>query len=107
MGTAEEVFEKINDYTLSVTAVFSLQAQADPTLRRIFNFKARQITNIYSMWFGHSVTSSMQMQSFSDLDSQDEVRVMHGKLVELGGNPPAFDDIVKPLRRAQTLGPRE
>lgn len=95
----KEVFEKLNDYTLSVVNDFQRQAGADPELRRIFNFKAQQITNIYSMWYGHAVTSNMTVEKFSELDCLDEVRDMHKKLREMGGNPPCLHDIVKPLSR--------
>lgn len=83
-----EVFEKLNDYTLSVTYDFARQEKADPELRRIFNFAAQNITTIYSMWYGHAVTSSMHVEKFSALDSLDEVRMMHEKLKDLRGNPP-------------------
>ncbi|TAL37424.1 MAG: hypothetical protein EPN97_05115 [Alphaproteobacteria bacterium] len=95
----EEVFEKLNDYTLSVTNDFARQKGADPELRRIFNFKARQVTSIYSMWYSSSVTSSMQVQKFSELDSLDEVADMHKKLCELGGNPPGLPDVVSPVNK--------
>ena len=93
----EETFEKINDYTLSVTTDFTRQAQADPELRRIFNFQARQVTNIYSMWYRDGISTAMQIQRFSDLDSLDEVETMHKKLCELGGQPPGLPDILSPL----------
>lgn len=85
-----EIYSKINDYTLSVVVDFTRQRQADPELRRIFNFKARQVTSIYSMWYNSSVTSNMETQSFSTLDSLDEVAEMREKLIQLGGNPPAL-----------------
>lgn len=99
----QEVFEKLNDYTLSVTNDFGRQAGADPELRRIFNFKARQVTSIYSMWYSSSVTATMQVQKFSELDSLDEVKDMHKKLCELGGNPPGLADVVSPVNKGKTL----
>jgi len=89
--TQEEVFEKLNDYTLSVRTDFDHQKQADPCLRRIFNFKARQVTDIYSMWYSSGISTQMQTQRFSDLDSLDEVFDMHARLKSLGGNPPPID----------------
>jgi len=83
-----EIYSKLNDYTLSVVTDFVRQAEADPELRRIFNFKARQVTTIYSMWYGHAVTSNMETQRFSDLDSLEEVAGMREKLIRLGGHPP-------------------
>ena len=99
----EEVFEKLNDYTLSATFDFGRQKSADPELRRIFNFKARQVTSIYSMWYSGSVTSSMQVQKFSELDSLDEVKDMHKKLCELGGDPPGLPDVVAPVNKGKSL----
>ncbi|MDP2206731.1 MAG: hypothetical protein Q8K65_10555 [Alphaproteobacteria bacterium] len=92
-----EVFEKLNDYTLSVVNDFARQDQADPELRRIFNFAAQSVTTIYSMWYGHAVTSSLHVEKFSDLDSLDEVARMHEKLCDMDGHPP-------PLPAAGKLG---
>lgn len=86
-----EIYSKINDYTLSVVIDFTRQDQADPELRRIFNFKARQVTTIYSMWYRDGLTSNMEMQNFSALDSLDEVVEMREKLIQLGGKPPALE----------------
>jgi hypothetical protein len=97
----EEVFEKLNDYTISATNDFNRQGEADPELRRIFNFKARQVTNIYSMWYCSGTTSSMQVQKFSELDSLDEVKDMHKKLCEMGGDPPGLPDILAPVTKPQ------
>lgn len=83
-----EIYSKLNDYTLSVVTDFVRQAEADPELRRIFNFKAQQVTTIYSMWYGKAVTSNMETQKFSDLDSLEEVSDMREKLIRLGGHPP-------------------
>ncbi|MFN7113789.1 MAG: hypothetical protein ACK4PK_05450 [Alphaproteobacteria bacterium] len=93
-----EVFEKLNDYTLSVVNDFARQDKADPELRRIFNFAARNVTTIYSMWYGHSVTSNLHVEKFSDLDSLDEVARMHEKLRALNGNPPPLPSLDKPAR---------
>lgn len=88
----EEVFEKLNDYTISATLDFDRMERADSELRRIFNFKAQQVTDIYSMWYSQAVTSSMTTQKFSELDSLDEVKLMHKKLIELDGRPPALPE---------------
>jgi len=84
----EEIYEKLNDYTLSVTTDFGRQAGADPELRRIFNFKARQVTTVFTQWYSSSVANSMAIQKFSELDSLEEVELMWDKLKEMGGNPP-------------------
>lgn len=85
-----ETFEKLNDYTLSVTTDFGRMHKADPELRRIFNFAAQDITTIYSMWYSTAVSASLHVQKFSELDSLDEVEMMHAKLCEMGGKPPAL-----------------
>jgi hypothetical protein len=86
-----EIYEKLNDYTLSAVNDFDRQGGADPELRRIFNFKARQVTNIFSQWYSASVSNSMVIQKFSELDSMDEVADMHQKLRDMGGNPPPLE----------------
>jgi hypothetical protein len=90
-----EIYEKLNDYTLSVTLDFERQDRADPELRRIFNFRARQVTSIYSMWYGASVTSSMHVQNFSELDSLEEVELMRKKLLDMHGNPPSAGELAR------------
>jgi hypothetical protein len=95
-----EVFEKLNDYTLSVVHDFARLHKTDPELRRIFNFAARNVTTIYSMWYGHAVTSNMHVEKFSDLDSLDEVAMMHAKLCEMDGNPPPLPTLDKPGKSA-------
>lgn len=88
MSENPEIFEKLNDYTLSVTTDFDRQSSADPELRRIFNFKARQVTTIYSQWYHAGVSNTMDIKNFSQLDSLEEVELMRRKLIDLGGRPP-------------------
>lgn len=102
----DEVFEKLNDYTLSTYVDFDHQKQADPTLRRIFNFEARQVTTIFSMWYGASVTSALDVKNFSALDSLAEVERMRGKLIALGGHPPALESGDALPGKIARLGPR-
>ncbi len=83
-----ETFEKLNDYTLSVRTNFSHQPESDPTLRRIFNFRACQVTEIYSVWYSEAVSTTMLQTRFSDLDSQDEAELLRDKLRSMGGRPP-------------------
>ena|SRR6218665_243764 len=102
-----EIFEKLNDYTLSVVNDFGRMHKADPELRRIFNFAAQDVTTIYSMWYSAAVSSSMNVQKFSELDSLGEVQMMHAKLRELGGHPPELpqgDKLGKPGLRAPQNG---
>lgn len=95
-----EIFEVLNDYTLSVINDFARNYKTDPELRRIFNFAAQNVTTIYSMWYGHAVASNMHVEKFSELDSLDEAARMHQKLKEMGGNPPPLPDNGKPAKPA-------
>ncbi|MDE1152970.1 MAG: hypothetical protein PW788_10575 [Micavibrio sp.] len=71
---------------------------------RIFNFLAREVTTVTRDWVSEgrgssaagtsSVSSSSHIQSFDDLPSDLEIRHMHAKLLELGGKPPALEDIL-------------
>ncbi len=99
-----EAYEKLNDYTLSVINDFDRQSGADPELRRIFNFKARHITSIFSQYSGSGVANAMLVQNFSDLDSLEEVELMHQKLKAQGGNPPDLaEKPAKPAARGPAL----
>lgn len=101
-----EIFEKLNDYTLSVTTDFGRQSSADPELRRIFNFRARQVTTIFSQWYGAGVANTMDVKNFSQLDSLDEVEYMRQKLRDLGGNPPAVIEGEQALDKPSIRQPR-
>lgn len=90
-------FNKVNDYTLNVSDGFN-----NGYLTRSFNFAAKQITTVFTasmkeaQGLGYqqnpsvsvAITSQMAIQRFSELDSQDELEMMHAKLKEMGGNPP-------------------
>jgi len=101
-----EIFEKLNDYTLSVTNDFERQEQADPELRRIFNFKARQVTTIFSQWYSAGVANNMDVKNFSQLDSLEEVELMRRKLIDLGGNPPSVVEGEQSLDKPSIRQPR-
>ena len=96
-----EQFVKENDYTLSI--IQKTEENDDGVtqkfrLTRTFNFAAAQITTITSSMVyesrgssaGGSAATSAQttIQNFSDIDSKEEIKLMHEKLKELGGNPP-------------------
>jgi hypothetical protein len=91
---ADETFEKVNDYTLCASTELGHNAAWAHKITRLFNFRAAQVTTVYREWIsnsnGSTVTSQMVMQNFGDVESQDEIRAMREKLVELGGNPPPF-----------------
>jgi len=119
----EENFTKLNDYTLQVTQDMTApdidpryyEHRAASTLTRLFNFRAAQVTTILnqgSMVAGYSssqggagVSSSAQMfvQNFDDIQSQLEIDFMHKKLKELGGTPPALEDLRSGLGKKSGL----
>lgn len=105
--TDTEVYSKINDYTLRVTIDFGRQDRADPELSRIFNFKAQQVTHIFSQWYNSSVANSMTVQNFSDLDSFAEIAEMRERLIDLGGRPPPLPDASHKLGKPAITRPRE
>ena len=108
-----EKFEKLNDYTLEVRIDMSPKTHRPESyelgetakLRRIFNFRAAQVTTImqqsayiasdYSSEGGAGVTAASQMniQNFDDIQSQFEIELMHKKLCELGGKPPSMEQL--------------
>ena len=104
----EEKFEKIGDYTLRVDA--KQNEGSDNGIRKynsytkMFNFLARQVTTIHRDWVyeprggdagGTSALSThARVESFDELPSTGEIRYMHGKLKELGGTPPALEEIL-------------
>lgn len=85
----------------------SSQSNYARSLTRIFNFESRQVTTIYNDWIvagnGSGVSSQMHVQNFSEVESQDEIRSMHAKLKEEGGNPPELE--FKPLAGKARLQP--
>lgn len=120
----EEKFQKLNDYTLQVsvdmspkpkdTENYDLKERA--ALRRIFNFRSAQVTTImqqsgfiaseYSSEGGAGITATSQMsiQNFDDVQSQLEIDFMHQKLKELGGKPPALEQLRGGLDKKPGLG---
>lgn len=117
----EENFDKIGDYTLRIDA--SQKEPSDDGVRRgngytkLFNFLARQVTTIHRDWVyegrGANAGGTSALcthtctESFSDLPSTAEVRVMHAKLISLGGHPPALEEILDDTFDKKPLRPRE
>ncbi len=110
-------FKKLDEYTLQVLTPLNETGDewGGARLRRIFNFKAREVTTLYerggkvdfkipgsSQYVKEpasavALTSAMGQRNFSDFDSMDEVIAMHAKLKTLGGMPPSIDDLVTSL----------
>jgi len=104
----EQEYDKIDDYILRVDV--KLNEGSDNGVRkynsytRMFNFLARQVTTIHRDWLYEGRGSSAagdaaiatheRTESFDDLPSAAEVKYMHGKLVELGGRPPALEEVL-------------
>lgn len=119
----KETFAKINDYTLRQTleepeeqiAGYSRSLQIRARITRQFNFLAAQVTTTtrdltYEPRGGDaggssSVASQTLIENFNDIQSDLEIRMMHKKLQELGGKPPAIDEIIRGLgKKAAGLG---
>lgn len=94
-----------NDHSLRVENEYFSSSIHSRSVMRIFNFKSAQVTTVYREWIadsaGNAVTSQMNVQNFSDIESPAEIRDMHAKLVELGGRPPALDDILPSSGKAR------
>jgi hypothetical protein len=107
-------YTKLDDNTLQAVSDLDIPGGGDwgkPTLRRIFNFKARQVTTLYERggtklyWqpvnsnysaaeaYAAALTSAMQVQNFRDFESRDEIEEMHARLVAAQGKPPSLDEI--------------
>jgi hypothetical protein len=99
-----------NDYTLRVHAEEFTNASHSRSITQLFNFKAAQVTTLAREWISVSgVTSSTQMiiQNFSDIESKEEIREMHAKLVALGGKPPSLEDILPGMDGKKLLSPQK
>ncbi len=110
-------YTKEDDYTLCVT---SSVPNSRGSLSRFFNFAAEQVMTIFSeraelkdskasgsyeggvaVAVSVALTSQMQVQKFSDFDSQTEIELMREKLISLNGKPPATSGA---LHKAKTNG---
>lgn len=104
-------YTKTNDYTLCET---TRVPGTDGSLTRWFNFASCTVTTLYrekaekehhqkDRWSGDyavssavsvALTSQMQVQSFSELESLKEIELLHKELVSQGGTPPDLDAIL-------------
>lgn len=119
----KETFAKINDYTLRQTleepegqiAGYSRSLQIRARITRQFNFLAAQVTTTTrdltyeprgtEAGGSSSVASQTLIENFNDIQSDLEIRMMHKKLQEMGGKPPAIDEIMRGLgKKAAGLG---
>lgn len=109
MANIKEEFTKVNDYTLQVEQsqerVLNSNASSFSSYRRTFNFLAHQVTTdqveilyITSPGAGASRVGQQQLvtrtERFDDLPSSLEVQLMHAKMIEMGGKPPALEDVL-------------
>lgn len=101
----EEHFSKLNDYTLRVTAE-AREGYRREGYTKLFNFLARQVTTTQRDWLFEdrgsnaageaAIATTTRVESFDDLPGTGEVELMHTKLRELGGTPPALDTVLPP-----------
>lgn len=107
-------YRKLDDVTLQATDLLAdgTAEWGAPRLRRIFNFRARQVTSIYERGgvqnykiprgeyssyesgAAVAVTSSMDVRNFRDVEGEEEIAAMHAELVRLGGKPPELGDVL-------------
>lgn len=118
-------YRKLNDYTLKATdSLADNDEWGAPKLSRIFNFKSQQVTTLYERGgvkdykiprsgssysaetgYTAAVTGSVQIQNFSDIESDEEIATMHRILVEKGGKPPAVENVLlRPGKKRAGLG---
>jgi hypothetical protein len=110
-------YRRVDQTTLAVLTSLSFDKQdwGAPRLTRLFNFSARQVVTLYerggiqdytipqgsnygrsSKGYSAAVTSSMQIQNFSDLPNPTEITEMHERLCKAGGRPPPLADVMPP-----------
>ncbi len=118
MKAPEENFVKDNAHTLSVITTRTVE-NAPSSIRtisrvtRTFNFLAAQVTTQtydsalqsggYNIGGVAAMSTTTLQQQFDDFSSDRELRFMHDKLVELGGTPPAIDDLLGGLGKKPSL----
>jgi len=92
------IYNKRNNYTLleeSAPLDGKERTRNLPTLVRLFNFAAQEVTTIYdNLRMSNSAGgsgSSMDAKNFSEFDSKEELKIMHAKLKDLGGSPPEIN----------------
>lgn len=110
-------FIKESDYEISVQnkekEIFHSSASSSISdmierseLTRTFNFLSEKITTVHTKAICQAATykdgassaaiaMNTSIEYFRDLPSLDEVKMMHEKLITLGGRPPAWEKIDK------------
>ncbi|MDY0008425.1 MAG: hypothetical protein RBS08_01840 [Bdellovibrionales bacterium] len=106
---------KINDYTIAQQLDApheNISGYGDgiyirARITRTFNFLAAQMTTVTrdlayegrggSAGGSSAISTQTIIQNFSDIQSDAEITLMHGKLAELGGKPPALDTLTRGL----------
>lgn len=105
-------YSKQNDFTLCEKT----DVPGGGTLCRYFNFASATITTIFrekamekdskaaggydggvAVAIGLALTSQMQIQKFSELDSSREVALLHAELERQGGHPPPLEEILQSM----------
>lgn len=108
-------YSMLNEYTLVETLTESgIDKGMDSSSRNIqrhFNFMAQRVTTMVrdaNRYYNHSSGVGVGLQThyreedFTSLPTSAELELMHAKLVELGGTPPALSDCI-PAKRTQPL----
>lgn len=117
MAEVTETFNKINDYTLRLeqkeTEKSGYRVELRTKCSRTFNFLARQVDVVYSAHAYNTYnaeatqpSTQMRVESFDEMPSTLEIKFMHAKLIEMGGKPPALEDILPNEMFKGKQGPR-
>jgi hypothetical protein len=109
----QETFTKENDYTLgqhwSEATDHGDYTVDKVKLSRYFNFLSCQVTTLFREKLTEpgtndvagmgALTSQLKIQNFSDIESPNEIRLMHAKLLEQEGKPPPLDEVLKTVSK--------
>jgi hypothetical protein len=106
-------YKKYNSYTLEETG----ETPGGGTLTRYFNYASGTVTTLFrekvemseklqeysssGKYVGGmaalALTSQMNVQKFSELDSSQEIVLLHEELKKLGGAPPPLEEVLRTM----------
>ena len=120
MSTSTRIeYRKIDDTTVEkVTAIKwdpLFRKEAVQTISRLFNFAAAEVLTTVSLivspdYSNHdtlAAQSRIDVRDFNDFARNDEIRAAHAELLNLGGKPPALDELFPPRVLKKTEAPAD
>jgi len=89
-------YQKIDDETVLYRRYIQLDSSRKPGLLQIFDFSTFQMTTLLEGRGSNSgeYALSMQVTPFSQIENSQSIRDAHQALTELGGTPPALENIL-------------